>query len=82
MPIVAQEAEEEDPVIIAAPDTVIEKTAYTLSDQGVTIEVSYGSAYPAGHSYNNIDQTYFACLAMGEKEFLSILRSWYNRLSV
>ena len=62
-PIVAQEAETEDPVIITAPDTVIEKTAYTLSDQGVTIEVSYGSAYPAEHSYNNIDQTYFACLA-------------------
>lgn len=40
-PIVAQEAEKEDPVIIAAPDTVIEKTAYTLSDQGVTIEVSF-----------------------------------------
>ncbi|MBQ1858388.1 MAG: hypothetical protein II140_00865 [Paludibacteraceae bacterium] len=64
-PVVAREAEEEEPVVITAPDTVIEKTAYTLSEQGITIEVSYGSAYPAGHSYNNIDRTYFACLANG-----------------
>ena len=60
---VAQEIE--DPVIITAPDTVINKTAYTLSEQGVTIAVSYGSAYPGTHSYNNIGTTYFACLAGG-----------------
>ena len=62
LPVVAQT---EDVVIITAPDTVIEKTAYTLSEQGVTIAVSYGSAYPATHSYNNIGRTYFACLAGG-----------------
>lgn len=56
----AQEAEE--PVIITAPDTVINKTAYSFTDQGITISVSYGSAYPAGHSYNNLGVTYFACL--------------------
>jgi hypothetical protein len=58
-----QAQEEKDPVVITAPDTVIEKTAYTLSEQGITIEVSYGSAYPASHSYNHLGQTYFACLA-------------------
>jgi hypothetical protein len=56
-------AQSEEPVIITAPDTVIEKTAYTLSEQGITIEVSYGSAYPASHSYNHTGYTYFACLA-------------------
>lgn len=57
----AQEVEE--PVVIMAPDTVIDKTAYSFTEQGITISVSYGSAYPAGHSYNNLDVTYFACLA-------------------
>ena len=56
-------AQSEEPVIITAPDTVIEKTAYTLSEQGITIAVSYGSAYPATHSYNHTGYTYFACLA-------------------
>jgi len=60
---VGVKAQSEEPVIITAPDTVIEKTAYTLSEQGITIDVSYGSAYPAGHSYNHVGQTYFACLA-------------------
>ena len=50
---------------VTAPDTVIEKTSYTLSENGVTIAVSYGSAYPGTHSYNNIGRTYFACLAGG-----------------
>ena len=52
----------DDPIIITAPDTTIDKTAYTLTDQGITISVSYGSAYPAEHQYNNIGVTYFACL--------------------
>ena len=65
--VMAQEVEE--PVIITAPDTTIEKTSYTLTEQGITIEVSYGSAYPAGHPYNNLDQTYFACLANGTITF-------------
>lgn len=56
-------AQVEEPVIITAPDTVIEKTAYTLSEQGITISVSYGSAYPASLSYNHVGQTYFACHA-------------------
>ena len=62
-PVVAQEAEE--PVVITARDTVIDKTAYSFTEQGVTISVTYGSAYPAEHPYNNIDRTYFACLANG-----------------
>ena len=62
-------AQSEEPVIITAPDTVIEKTAYTLSDQGITIEVSYGSAYPASHSYNHTGVTYFACLAKSSVTF-------------
>jgi len=64
-PIAAQADTTEDPIIIPAPDTVINKQAYTLSEQGITIAVSYGSAYPAEHDYNNIDITYFACLAGG-----------------
>ena len=64
-PVFAQEAAEE-PIIITAPDTVVNKTAYTLSEQGVTIAVSYGSAYPAEHEWNNLGITYFACLAGGE----------------
>lgn len=56
---------EEEPIVITAPDTVINKTDYSLSYEGVTVNVSYGSAYPAGHAYNNIDRTYFACLAKG-----------------
>lgn len=60
-----QAQEVEEPVIINAPDTVINKTAYSLTDEGITISVSYGSAYPAGHSYNNLGVTYFACLAGG-----------------
>lgn len=55
----------EEPVTISAPDQVIDKTAYTITEQGITISVSYGSAYPAGHSYNNLGVTYFACLAGG-----------------
>lgn len=62
MPLWAQETNEE-PVIITAPDTVIDKTAITLTDQGVTISVAYGSAYPATHQYNNLGVTYFAVLA-------------------
>ena len=65
--MMAQEAEE--PVIITAPDTVINKTAYSFTEQGITIAVSYGSAYPAGHSFNNLDRTYFACLAGGNITF-------------
>lgn len=72
MPVSAQ-VETDDPVILVAPDTVIDKTAYTLSGQGVTIAVSKGSAYPAGHSYNNIQRTYFACLA-GEHMTISAER--------
>ena len=49
-PVMAQEIAAEEPVIITAPDTTIDKTAYTLSDQGITIAVSYGSAY-----HGNID---------------------------
>ena len=64
-PVMAQEIAAEEPVIITAPDTTIDKTAYTLSDQGITIAVSYGSAYPADHAYNNIDVTYFGVLANG-----------------
>lgn len=55
----------ETPIIISAPDTVINKTAYTVQTQGVSISVSYGSAYPATHEWNNVGQTYFACLAGG-----------------
>ena len=55
----------ETPIVIPAPDTVINKTAYTIQSQGVTISVSYGSAYPASHQYNNLGTTYFACLAGG-----------------
>ena len=65
VPVMAQEIAAEEPVIITAPDTTIDKTAYTLSDQGITIAVSYGSAYPADHAYNNIDVTYFGVLANG-----------------
>lgn len=61
--VAAQEAE--DPIIITAPDTTIEKTAYSFTEQGITIAVSYGSAYPASHQYNNLKRTYFACLAGG-----------------
>lgn len=64
-PEMAQEIAAEEPVIITAPDTTIDKTAYTLSEQGITIAVSYGSAYPADHAYNNIDVTYFGVLANG-----------------
>ena len=64
-PVMAQEIAAEEPVIITAPDTTIEKTDYTLSEQGITIAVSYGSAYPADHEYNNIDVTYFGVLANG-----------------
>ena len=62
-------AQNEEPIIIVAPDTTIDKTAYTLEDQGITISVSYGSAYPATHNYNNLDTTYFACLANGNITF-------------
>lgn len=55
----------ETPKVVAAPDTVINKTAYTLQSQGVTISVSYGSAYPGTHQWNNLGQTYFAVLAGG-----------------
>ena len=57
--------EQEEPIIITAPDTTIEKTAYSFTEQGITIAVSYGSAYPASHQYNNLKRTYFACLAGG-----------------
>lgn len=60
-----QAQEVEEPVIINAPDTVIDKTAYSLTEEGITISVSYGSAYPAGDRYNNLGVTYFACLAGG-----------------
>lgn len=56
-------------VLITAPDTVIDKTAYTLEDKGITIDVSYGSAYPAEHAWNNLGITYFACLASGSITF-------------
>ena len=56
---------EEDPVIISSPDTVINKTAYSFTEEDVTITVSYGSAYPADHDWNNIDETYFAVLVGG-----------------
>lgn len=65
MPGRAQEIEAEEPVIITAPDTTIDKTAYSLSAEGISIAVSYGSAYPATHTYNNIGVTYFAVLAGG-----------------
>ena len=58
---VAQEIEE--PVIIAAPDTVISKMAYTIAEQGITISVSNGTILPADHDWNPIDRTYFAVLA-------------------
>ena len=38
-PEMAQEIAAEEPVIITAPDTTIDKTAYTLSDQGITFGV-------------------------------------------
>ena len=53
----------EEPITILAPDTFINKEAYTLTDQGITISVSQGSAYPATHNYNKLGITYFACLA-------------------
>lgn len=53
----------EDPVVIMAPDTFINKAPISFTDQGVTINVSSGSAYNAQHSYNNLGITYFACLA-------------------
>ncbi len=53
----------EEPVTILAPDTIINKQPFTLNDQGITISVSQGSAYPATYSYNNLGVTYFACLA-------------------
>ena len=62
-----QEAEE--PIVIAAPDTTIDKQAYELSAEGVTLSVSYGSAYPAEHAWNNLGRTYFACLANGSVTF-------------
>ncbi len=62
-------AQDEEPIIIVAPDTTIDKTAYTLEDQGITISVSYGSAYPATHAWNNLGITYFACLANGNITF-------------
>ena len=55
----------ETPRLIEAPDTVINKVAYTLQSQGVTISVSYGSAYPGTHQWNNLGTTYFAVLAGG-----------------
>ena len=58
-------AQAEEPVVIDAPDTVINKTAYTLEEEGITIAVSYGSAYPAEHAWNNLGETYFAVLAGG-----------------
>lgn len=61
--------ETEEPVIITAPDSTIDKQAYTFSAEGVTISVSYGSAYPAEHAWNNIGRTYFACLANGSVTF-------------
>lgn len=53
----------EEPIIITAPDTTIDKADYTIEEQGITIAVSYGSAYPADHQYNSLDRTYFAVLA-------------------
>ena len=53
----------EEPIIITAPDTTIDKTAYTLAEQGITISVTNGSAYPADHQYNALDRTYFSVLA-------------------
>ena len=70
MPVCAQEVIDEDPVIITAKDTVINKTAYQFTEQGVTIAISNCSAYPAEHDWNNIGTTYFACLA-GENMTIS-----------
>ena len=53
----------EDPVVIMAPDTFINKAPISFTDQGVAINVSSCSAYNAQHSYNNLGITYFACLA-------------------
>lgn len=61
----AQAQVEEDWIVITAEDTVVNKTAYTIVDQGITISISSCSAYPEGHPYNNIDETYFAVLANG-----------------
>ena len=62
-------AQGEEPIIITAPEMTVEKTAYSFTDQGITISVSYGSAYPAEHAYNNLDRTYFGCLANGTITF-------------
>lgn len=54
----------EEPITILAPDTFINKEAYTLQEQGITISVSQGSAYAASHTtYNKLGITYFAVQA-------------------
>ena len=65
----AQANEAEEPIIITAPDTVINKVPFTFTEQGVTISVSNCSAYPADHSWNSLGVTYFACLAGGSITF-------------
>jgi len=61
--VFAKTGEAEDPIIIAAPDTTVNKTPFTFTEQGVTISISQCSAYPADHQWNSLGVTYFACLA-------------------
>ena len=61
--ISAQEAE--DPIIIQAPDTFVNKGSLTFTEQGITFSLPQCSAYPASHEWNSLHKTYFACLAGG-----------------
>ena len=53
----------EEPVVINAPEMTVDKTSYSFTENGITVSVSYGSAYPANHAWNSLGITYFACLA-------------------
>ena len=66
----AQTTEAEDPIIILAPDTFVNKQAFSFTDQGITISITKASAYPADHEWNNLKITYFACIA-GEQMTIS-----------
>ncbi|MBQ7631163.1 MAG: hypothetical protein IJS82_00170 [Paludibacteraceae bacterium] len=59
----AQEAEIEEPIIIVAPDTFVNKQPYSFTDQGITISVTQASSYPADHDWNSLGITYFAVTA-------------------
>lgn len=63
----AQTAEE--PVVVTAPEITVDKTSYSFTENGISVSVTYGSAYPAEHDWNNLGITYFACLASGAITF-------------